>query len=103
MEQDIGTINDMVFFNKQHYTLFDFHGAVTHILQDKPHYCVKYVLNALISLVQLLMHSIDCPQQAPGAQHKMGGRFYRGLYNWLTNRNTAKKIQKLTVPQTESR
>ena len=93
MEQDIGTINDMVFYNKQRYTLCEVQAAVTHILQDKAHYCIQYVLNALISLVQLLIHSGDCPQQAPDVRHKMGGRFYRGLYNWLTNRNTAKKIQ----------
>ena len=95
-------VNDMVFFNKQRYTLFNVQAAVTHILQDKPHYCIQYVLNAHISLIQLLMHFGDCPQQAPDVQHKMGGRFYRGLYNWLSNTNTTKKIQKLTVPQTES-
>ena len=93
LERDIGTITNIVYHNRQRYSLYDVQAAVTTILQSKPRLCIEYILKALVPLVEALAYSDDCPVQAPDGRHKMGGRFFKSLYSWLTNENTVKKIQ----------
>ena len=75
LERDIGTITNIVYHNRQRYSLYDVQAAVTTILQSKPRHCIGYILKALVTLVESLAYSDDCSKQAADGRHKMGEDF----------------------------